>query len=329
MSRRRSSAFTLIELLIATAVSVVLSGIIYTVGSEALISFARNISINRSYTDARLSLERIGSAAQTAGHTPVLIDSAGLITSATPAAGIRFYRYGLTPTYLIPSGSSSAKTLTITVATGQAVPVMGDLVVISQIGYQGTISAAVTCSAASGTTNNGSATTATLTFASTITSGCVPALSADKDFTVKAGSPAASPPVAGTAYSCQVYSQVAFIAVPPASGTSGGSTQLRYYRRAMSASTSGTACGGLSAYNSATAFDNPANFKVIASLPINGTAAQISPFSLPGANAPTVNVILCAEGPDYNKRNLHTANTFSQVQSSLGPRCPLLLRGPF
>ena len=44
---------------------------------------------------------------------------------------------------------------------------------------------------------------------------------------------------------------------------------------------------------------------------------------------PTISVTICAEGPDYNKRNLGTANTFTQMQTCLGSRCPLLLRGPF
>ncbi len=197
--------------------------------------------------------------------------------------------------------------------------------VISQIGFQGTITS-VNCSVQPDARDAGSPVTATLSFASTITSGCVPALSAAADFTIKAGTPSASPPGAGTAYSCQIYTQVAFIAVPPVGGATTGSTQLRYYRRAMSASASGTACGGLGAFNSYSIFNNPANYKVIASLPLNGSSLQIQPFSV---TSPVLNITLCAEGPDYNNRSLHTADTFSQMRTSLGARCPILLRGPF
>ncbi len=338
MHRRRQLAFTLVELLVATCASAVLASIIYTVGSEGLTAFARNISINRSYSDARFSLEIISNALQSAGHVPILLDSTGVATGgALPAAGVRFYRYGFSPTYQIPGGSSSTMTLTVTVATGQTVPSIGDLVAIAQIGFQGTVTA-VSCSLPSGTTNSSSATPATLSFATTITAGCVPVTTTTTSFTVTTSS----------AYSCQVYTQVSFIAVPPTSGTSAGITQLRYYRRAMSASATGTACGGLAAYNSATVFNNPTNYKIIASLPLNATSTQILPFQLPqvipsptpsSSPLPTptpvppalpLSVTLCAEGPDYNNRSLHTADTFTQMQTSLGSRVPALtLRGPY
>ncbi len=317
MNRRR--AFTIVELLVATGVSVVLSGIIYTIGSEALASFARNISINRSYSDARLSLERIGNALQSAGHKPILVDNTGvaLPDGTTQGAGIRFYRYGFSPTYAIPSGTSSTKTLAVTVAVGQNVPDEGDLVVIPQIGFQGSATD-VSCSLPDDSINkSGASVTATITFAATVTSGCVPATTTATNFT-------------SASYSCQIYRQVAFVAVPPAAGVTAGVTQLRYYPHAMSASSTGTACGGLAANNSATAFNTPANYKVIASLPLNGTNAQIQPFQLLSANAPTVTITLCAEGPDYNKRGLNTANTFSQMRTSLGSRLPpRTLRAPF
>ncbi len=320
----RRAAFTLVELLIAAAVSVILAGIIYTVGSEALISFGRNISINRSYSDARLSLERISTALDSAGHVPVLVDSTGLVTTG-PAAGVRFYRYSYLPTYQIPSGNSGSTSLALTIAAGQSVPAIGDLAVIGQIGFQGT-AISVSCAITPGTPNTtGAPVPATLTFASTITSGCVPALSASQDFTYVAGDSTKTPPKASNSFSCQIFTQVAFIAVPPAAGTSAGVTQLRYYRRAMSANAGGTAGGGLSNFNGATVFNDPGNFKVIASLPLNATSAQILPFQMLSQNAPTLNIVLCAEGPDYNKRNLGTANTFTKMQTSLGSRCPLLV----
>lgn len=315
--KRHPRAFTIVELLIATGVSVVLSGIIYTVGSEALASFARNISINRSYTDARLSLERIGNAMQSAGHTPILVDSTGVTASGTQAAGIRFYRYGFSPTYTIASGSSTGTTMAITVAVGQNVPDEGDLVVIPQIGFQGTATDVSSSLADDSINKSGSSVNATITFAGSINSGCVPATTATTNFT-------------SASYSCQIYRQVAFIAVPPAGGVSTSVTQLRYYPHAMSASSAGAACGGLSTNNNATAFNTPANYKVIASLPLNGTSAQIQPFQLLAANAPTVTITLCAEGPDYNKRGLNSANTFSQMRTSLASRLPpRTLRGPF
>ena len=90
-------------------------------------------------------------------------------------------------------------------------------------------------------------------------------------------------------------------------------TKLRYYPRAPTTTT---------------AFNTAANYKVIANLVAAPTNAnQQLPFSL--GPAPTIAITLCAEGPDYNNRHLGTANTFTQMQTCLGSRCPLLLRGPF
>ena len=331
MTRRRHAAFTLVEVVVAAAVSAVLAGIIYTVGSEALTAFARNISINRSYADGRQTLERIANLVQSAGHTPILVDSTGTPTgTSAAAAGIRFYRYAPYPTFIIPSGNSSMTSLTISIQPGQYAPSVGDLVAIGQLAFQGTVTS-VGGALAAGAQNIGSLpVTDTLAFAGTINSGCSPVLTTTQNFAFVAGTPTASPPGAANSFSCQVYTQVAFIAVPPVSGTAAGPTPLRYYERAMSAVTGGTACGSLGAFNGATVFNNPASFKVVANLPIGGTTAQISPFQLAGTNPPTLSITLSAEGPDYDNRNLHTANTYTQMQSTLGSRLSnLLLRAPF
>ena len=91
----RRAAFTLIELLITTSVASVLGGIIYVVASEGVVSFARNASINRAYTDARITIDRLATAIDSAGQTPTLVDATGTaLVGATQAQGIRFYRYG-------------------------------------------------------------------------------------------------------------------------------------------------------------------------------------------------------------------------------------------
>ena len=279
---RRREAFTLIELLMAAAASVFLASIIYTAGSEMLLSFARNISINRSYSDARITLERIAQTMESAGHTPVLINADGLtLATTTPAAGIRFYRMNPKPSFLITSGTTAGSTLPITLPTGVGAPSVGDLITIPVIGYQGLVTAVST-----------SGTTATLTFGSTIAAGCVPTLTSTTNF-------------ATTTCACLQYTQVEFVAV---------GTQLRYYPRAAT---------------TAAAFSTTTNYKVIAYLLAKPTNAnQLLPFSL--GPSPTISITLCAQGPDYNNvSNIHSANTFTQMQTCLGPRNPLLLRGPF
>ena len=279
---RRSGAFTLAELLVAAAASVFLASIIYTAGSEMLLSFARNISINRSYSDARITLERIAQTMESAGHTPVLINADGLtLATTTPAAGIRFYRMNPKPSFIIASGTTAGNTLPITVPTGMGAPAVGDLMTIPLLGFQGLVTAV-----------SSSGSSATLTFGSTIAAGCVPALTSTTNF-------------ATTTCSCLQYTQVAFVVV---------GTQLRYYPRAATTTA---------------AFNTASNYKVIANVVASPTNAnQLLPFSL--GPAPTISITLCAEGPDYNHvSNIHTANTFTQMQTSLGPRNPILLRGPF
>ena len=307
---RYLAAFTLAELLVASAASVFLASIIYMAGSEMLISFARNISINRSYSDARSALERIAQTLESAGYTPTLIDSDGLTPlsplinpqtgAPNPAAGISFYRMNSAPQFAIPSGLSTDTSLKITLPTGVSSPLVGDLISIPLIGFQNLV-----------TSVTASGTTATLSFGgSTIASGCKPALTSVVNFTpvsAKTSPPAPALPVTYTiSYSCLQYTPVAFVAV---------NNQLRYYPRAAT---------------NAAAFNTASNYKVIANLVSSATGNQLLPFQFgpvttPGAVPTTISITLCAEGPDYNKRNLGTANTFTQMQTSLGSRCPLLL----
>ena len=298
---RRSGAFTLAELLVASAASVFLASIIYTAGSEMLLAFARNISINRSYSDARLALERIAQTVETAGHTPVLINNDGLTLATTsPAAGIRFYRTDPAPintAMIIPSGLSTDTRLVVTIPTGQSTPLVGDKIAIPAIGFQSLVTAV-----------SGAAPTVTLVFGgSTIASGCIPALSMSYIF--QPIQPFPTPPATQVPQpiccSCLLFTQVEFVTV---------GTQLRYYPRAPTTST---------------AFNTQSNYKVITNLVANpSNTNQLLPFSL--GPAPTISVTLCAQGPDYNNvSNIHASNLYTQMQTSLASRNPVLLQGPF
>ena len=104
MKLRHRAGFTLVELLVAACISSVLGLIMYGVASEGVVAFARNVSINRSYSNARQCMDRISIAMQSAGHVPILLDATGAdVSSATtatgPQAGIRFWRYGSSPLY--------------------------------------------------------------------------------------------------------------------------------------------------------------------------------------------------------------------------------------
>ncbi len=305
--RRRAAAFTLAEMLVTVALSGVLGSIIYVVGTESLTSFARNVSINRSYSEARIAMDRIAGAVSSAGHLPVLINADGytaaaVTTSAPRAAGIRFYQCVSPNPLPINGGTMLANTFTITLPlpTGDSLPIVGDLMTIPACGFEGQVTAV-----------NGS----TLTFGSlaTLNAGCQTAPTL--------------PLFSGTQYACLQFRQVAFVTV---------NNQLRYFPQAPTSA------------NYTTIINDKTKYKVIANLVASPTdATQLLPFangsgettfpspspspaSTPTAvtsSPTTINVRICAEGPDYNNRKLGTANTFSQMQSSFGPRSPVLLRG--
>lgn len=218
MQRRssRAAAFTLVEILVTLSLSGVLAAIVYGVATEALVSFAKNVSINKSYGDARLALERIAVTLQSAGHLPILVDANGAPTTAAPAAGIRFYRYAATPRYVIQGTPAlTVNTLTVSVAAGQARPEVGDMATIESIGFQ----AAIQSVSGSGPV--------TMTFSGTLRSNCSPA-------------PAATFTALTTSTPCLVFTPVAFIAV---------NNQLRYYPRSKTLAADGTAFNNAANYD--------------------------------------------------------------------------------
>ena len=303
--RRRAAGFTLVEAMVSTAVAGILGGIIYLVATESLTSFARNVSINRSYTDARMTLDRIAQTVGSAGHTPVLIDTDGAATTASPAAGIRFYRAGPQSSYKVTVGktgpSNANKTMTVQLATGQVAPAVKDVAIIPTLGTQGTSYQGTISSVAISGSN------CTLTFVNTLATDCTPTPTAAIDLAV---SPAAY---------IQTYTQVSYVVV---------GNQLRYYPLARSVAVDG-----------ATVFNNTANYQVLVNLVSaafnsSGTAATpLLPFSI--VNPPTVQVQLYAENPDYNNRTtanssfVNSTNTYTFMQCSLGARSAVLLHSPY
>lgn len=295
-SRRRRAAFTLVEALVSTVVASLLGGIVYVVAVEAVTSFARNVSINRSYTEARMTLDRIAQTVGSAGHTPILIDANGATTANSPAAGIRFYRANPASSYKVATGStgpySSNKSVDIQLVTGQTLPAAKDLAVIPTLGYQGTINSVVA---------NGS--NYTLNFTNTLVTDCSP-------------TPTAVTSLVGLYI--QTYTQVSYVVV---------GNQLRYYPQAKSVAVDGTAFSSTANYQVLVSLVSSAVG------PNGNAAATLTPFSI--VNSPTVQVQLYAENPDYNNRtagrpnSVNAANTYTFMQCSLGARSPVLLRSPY
>lgn len=144
----------------------VLGGIIYALGTEALTAFARNVSLSKSYTDARLSFGRIGNPLQSSGQVPTPLLKTGAVDTSTGPyySGVKFYRYGAAPTYAVTTAISlTASILKIRGGAGQDVPLPGDIIVVPGIGFQ----AHITAAGVSGTSPDW-----TVTFATTIKQNC-------------------------------------------------------------------------------------------------------------------------------------------------------------
>ena len=294
------AGFSLIELLVTVSLSGLLGGILYGLSTEAMVSFGRNISINKSYTDARMSLDRLGQMIQAAGHTPILLDATGTPTAATQAAGIRFWTCDSDPKYAIAAPVMTGKTLSLTLNPGQSAPVAGNLVFIDGIALQAVIPAG-------GVNANGT----TITFPSAL-STYLPASSA--------GATTAS----FTPASLLLFKQVAFIAV---------GTQLRYYPVAMTAT--GAANDPFNNANNYQVIANLVSNPAITaqSLPfVDGIGSTIQVTIC--AQAPdycnrSLNQATGTNnfGSTYNSAG--SAVTFTAMQSSFASRCPVILRAPF
>ena len=299
--RLRSAAFTLVEVMVAAGVSCIIGLVIYGVASEALLAFGRNISINRSYGEARRSLDRIGLAMESAGHTPVLLDATGATTLSSPAAGIRFWRYSSSPCYTITTPTMASTSITVSLlqpgtSARLPAPVPGDIITIAALGFQAQVTSPVSVGA----------TTATVPFSGSLASNTSPVITAIPTLPT------------GSTMSCLDWNSVAYIVV---------GNQLRYYSQFLSGVTNvNTSFYEVIANVIST---TPGKPFVLGSSPTTGTVttSPALPFSL--GPSPSVNVNLYAEAPDYNNRNLGSANTYNYLQAAFAPRNPALLHSPY
>ncbi len=293
-NKRFRAAFTLVELMVSSAVACGVGLIAYSVATENLVAFEKNFSINRSYGDARRSLDRIAVAMQSAGHVPVLIDATGASTTTSPAPGIRFWRNSSTPCYPIttPAAASTSITLTLaqpgTTSPNISPPIVGDMITIPLLGFQ------AQCTAVTST-----GTTATVSFATSIASKTSPAITSvpTTASVINNGGQTVQQTIQ---YTCLDWRSVAFIAV---------GNQLRYY----------------SNFISGTSNVNTAHYEVIAYLI---PTAPTLPFSL--GSPPSINIDLYAQAPDFsNTSHVSTADTYTYLETALSPRNPTLLYSPY
>ena len=313
-SHGRRAAFTLVELLVATCISAGLGLIIYGVAEEGLFAFARNISINRSYSNARQTLDKIAIEMQSAGAVPILVDATGadiIAGSTTYAAGIRFWRYNATPSYYVTTPALTSTTLTISLAmpgttsTYISAPAVGDMITIAAIGFQAQVTAV-----------SASATSATLTFSGTVASNTSPTLTSSALATATTAAAATG----GGKMVCLDWTSLAFIAI---------NNQLRYYPTFISGTTN---------------VNTASNYQILTYLISSlGSANTTMPFSL--GPSPTINVDIYAQAPDYSNRaatvagsttgtnnsyaGVSIANSYIYYQTALASRNATILRTPF
>jgi len=104
---KRRGGFTLIEILISSAMASLLLVVIYTLGNSVNILAAKSFAINSTGTQARNTMDLIQARLQEAYTVPVPIDSSGTALSGTSLTGT-----AATATGFVPVVSGTAATLT-------------------------------------------------------------------------------------------------------------------------------------------------------------------------------------------------------------------------
>lgn len=165
----RHRGFTLVELLITTAISAMVFGVLFYILYTANYLVAKSVSINVTGNEARNAMDRIMYQVELAYSTPTLIDSLGAEitgTAATPptgsdgvsgsAAGIKFNRYlGMPYVVTVPTAGLPATTTSITVTKDNGSiptppdPQKGDILLIYTTAIISGTSNAIPCQIAS------------------------------------------------------------------------------------------------------------------------------------------------------------------------------------
>ena len=129
--------FTLVEMMMATAVAAVVGGLAFAYLRSGTVLFAKNISTNFANNSLRWSVDEALDRIQSSNIIPVLVSSSGSATSS-PAAGIYYDRL-IGDMYIVsnPGGTglaATANTVSLTVSTSQyaspPVPASGDVLLI-------------------------------------------------------------------------------------------------------------------------------------------------------------------------------------------------------
>jgi hypothetical protein len=137
-----SRAFTLVEAMIATAITGMVGLMLYSIFYTGTILGAKNIAINTAHQQARIAMIDMLQNIHTAISAPVLTDSTGTAyPSPTPTgAGVSFQQWSSGPHKIIADALSTTNQITINV-TGATLPAVGQHVIIPSHQIEADISA--------------------------------------------------------------------------------------------------------------------------------------------------------------------------------------------
>ena len=287
-SFRKRAAFTLMELVIYLGFAVAISGVGYSFLTGQTTLYAKNMSIVRSHTNLRSTLDRLVNNLQQANGLPVLISTTGG-TSAAPASGLYYDRY-LGDPYVVthPGGTglaAGATTLTVTRSTvalaSPPLPAPGDALLLDAAP---TPVRAIIATSTPGVING---TTQRQTIVITLSSG----LSTAVTWT------------ASQIQTSRLVHREAFIVVPV-----GDKSELRFFQN----------------FEPMPTLSNAANYTVVSNQ-LSTQSGETTPFSIDTVGSDKlVRASLFARSTDYStvlaNKQLNNFNTFVRLSTSLPSR---------
>ncbi len=136
----RTKAFTLIEMMVSTAILASLGGIIYAILNSGLILFSKNTALNVAHQQARIAVLRMEHNLHSSISPPRLVDvNRDPVSGEGPAEGIAFQLFAAGP-FAIPVGAAAGSN-TVTVALGAYAPRPGQRLIVSSHGIASDIAA--------------------------------------------------------------------------------------------------------------------------------------------------------------------------------------------
>ncbi|HEX8296895.1 MAG TPA: hypothetical protein VF593_11375 [Chthoniobacteraceae bacterium] len=284
-----AAGFTLLEVLVAGAVSSAVGVAIFAFMNAGMFLSAKNLALNLTSNQMRYSLDRVEQVLQQGDTSPVLITTTGAAAGSGPAAGVKLDRY-LGGPYVISAPGSGGLPETTTVLNltrsthalaSPPIPRNGDVVRIDTAGssLRPTVAGCV-----AGTTNAGLQ-RQPLTVTLTAPLGTAVPFSTSFVMTAK------------------LVCSVAFIVMP-----NGSKRELRYYDR----------------FDTVTNLNDPSRYVVISDqIALQGS--DITPFSLTQLSGKSfVAFSLRVRGGNYDRRLLGKQsdefNTYSRVEALVRPR---------